>query len=68
MQKCCVFFATLDHLSYDDIKKYLWTYVNFNEGCRVVCSFAKTNTPPQMMPIVPEPKQSTLSGCFYLIF
>ena len=32
------------------------------------CSFTKTNTPPQIMQSVPNPKQGTFSVCFGLFF
>ena len=65
-----VCFTIWDYLSYykTTTKKYLWRYVNFSESCRVVCSFNKTNTPPHMMQIVPNPKQDTFSDCFELLF
>ena len=47
-------------------QKHRLRYGNFREGCRVVCSFTQTNTPPQMINIVPNPKQGKFSGCFGL--
>ena len=49
-------------------QKHRLRYGNFREGCRVVCSFTQTNTPPQMINIVPNPKQGNFSGCFGLFF
>ena len=46
----------------------MWGYVNFSEGCRVLCGFPKTNTSPQTIKIVPNPKQDTFSDCFDLSF
>ena len=49
-------------------KKHLQKYINFGECYREVYSFPKTNNPPQMMQIVPNPKQDIFSGCFGLFF
>ena len=38
------------------------------DGSRLVYSFTKTDTPPEMMQIVPNLKQGTFSGCFGLFF
>ena len=45
----------------------MWKYINFSERCWVFCSLTKTNTLPQMMKIVPNPKQNTFSGCLVFL-
>ena len=43
----------------------MWRYVNFSEDCSVVYSFPKTKTLPNIMKIVPNPKQGTFGLGFF---
>ena len=49
-------------------QKQLWKSVKSSKGCRLICSFTKTNTLPQMMQIIPNPSQRTFSRCLGLFF